>query len=215
MKVPFLQKIFFRTEIGPVLAACCLIPVICASLWVQKQIAEVGSLRDRVLFLQKKRSHQRRTRARDEEIVQNIQRSDPDYLEKHLCSSELLGTERQKRRMFLAQTNSSSPSDGGSENRLLFEEVKKGSSARFREREWIQTKRVRMNEEDLKKMLSTIEGIDIGTHRAPQGAPQIVITKFCLQKTGLYEPEGASGSESGEKSYLVDLQFLTREPLRP
>jgi hypothetical protein len=136
-----------------------------------------------------------------------IQNAEPDFLEKHLCSIPFLETEIKKLRSFseespdqeLKQRLDALEEKG---NKLSFIEQNKRTFENLQESEMVQKTPVEMNEEDLKKILSAIEGISMQNGNPPAGKPVLLIKDFQLSKTKLHEDESA---------FSVKLNLIKRE----
>jgi hypothetical protein len=89
-------------------------------------------------------------------------------------------------------------------NRLSFTEIKRRQASPLMEEvELEQSMPVEVNMEDVKNLLSMIEGISIGCCNPPSKRPQLVITSFDLKKK----------SEFGKEGYFLDLHLMKRELL--
>jgi hypothetical protein len=87
-------------------------------------------------------------------------------------------------------------------NRLLFSEVQTRQHHVFQEVEEKQQHFVEMNEEDLKKMLSLIEGVTIWPYGPKEKRPQLIIKDFQLTK---------KETPSQEFVYMVNMHLIKRE----
>ena len=87
-------------------------------------------------------------------------------------------------------------------NRLLFSEVQTRQHNHFQEVEEKQQHVVEMNEEDLKKTLSLIEGVTIWPYGPKEMRPQLIIKDFQLSK---------KETSSQEFVYIINMDLIKRE----
>ncbi len=87
-------------------------------------------------------------------------------------------------------------------NCLRFTEEAIHSSSSIKETEEKQLHPVQMNEEDIKKLLSSLEEIPIESYPALESLPQIIITDFHLEK---------KQTPLKTDVFEVDMQFIKRE----
>jgi len=213
VKFSFSKQALFAPQVMGVASGLLLIPLIVSLCFLQKKNLEVSRLCDRVAFLEKKKSLKRQTHFKEKELLAKIRKSRPDYIKETVGKLSFLGPQQQKWKMFLAQTESSQSVKekyaflDSIDNNLRFEEVSSGKNSLFEEKELSQKKGVRINGDDLKVLLSSLEGIKIGSHLPPDGAPQIVITGFSLEKNIFPELQ--------EKTYIVSMNLLTRQRVSP
>ena len=77
----------------------------------------------------------------------------------------------------------------------------------FREVEEKQKHPVEINEEDLKKIISVLEGVDISPYLSPEKHPQFIVKQFDLTKK--------TDEDSKEKVFILSMQLLKREFTSP
>lgn len=139
-------------------------------------------------------------------LLDPLQHTDPHYLD-HLHSLHFLIPEIKRLESFLVDN----PEEETlfkrlqflkTRNQLLFSEGISQSCPQFKEVEEIQQYTVEMNEEDLKKLLSMIEGGTIWPYGPKEGKPLFVITEFSLTKRELVRDE---------KVFAVSMKLLKRE----
>lgn len=90
------------------------------------------------------------------------------------------------------------------ENRLIFTEENRSVSSLIEEMTYQQQTPVEVNGEDLKNILSIIEGVSIGPYETPSFRPQLIIKSFDLKREMLL----------GRESYYLQMDLIKREPLK-
>jgi hypothetical protein len=209
MKLSFSKELFFSLKFLPYVACLSLLPCLASFYFLYAKQQKIAYLEEKVLFIQNKIERKKQTRLQEEKILSQIQKANANYLQDHLSSLSFLVPEQQKWKMFLAGLGSSPEIKEkfafleNMDNKLLFLENTFQKSALFEEREFTQQKSIKINREDLKRLLSLIEGVEIGSYHPIQESPQILITSFSLEKTAF--------SEMQEDIYTVQMQILTRQ----
>jgi hypothetical protein len=97
------------------------------------------------------------------------------------------------------------PARGGGENRLQFLEENPKSSDQLEEADVKLKQPVMLNEEELKKVLSLIEGVPIGVFLPEEFSPQLTIKSFNLAK---------QLNQGDEEMFEVAMQIIKREPVK-
>lgn len=173
----------------------------------------VSPLKDHMEFLQEKVQRKEFLKKKEEKILNQITHSNSNYLENVLGSLVLLASERQKWMLFSEQMEPSHPMRErvsflqSGNNSLQFVQTEKRKNALFQETEEKQQHPVEMSEEDLKSLLCHLEGSQIHPHVPREGAPQILIKSFELEKKNI--------AGTSEKTYQVQTQLIKREALAP
>ena len=163
---------------------------------------------EEIAYLEQKALSTEIKKEKENAFVAQMERSDPFYLDKHLESLLFLESEILKLQAltFTHPQNECIKErlhflrDGG--NRLLFAEEGIQKSDLFQEVEEKQQQSVEMNEEDLKKLFTLVEGVSIWPYAPKEARPQLIIKDFELTKK-------ATGPQ--EKVYLVTMQLIKRE----
>lgn len=168
----------------------------------------LDKVEEEIAYLEQKSLSTDIKKEKENAFVAQMERSDHFYLDKHLESllfleSEILKlqaltfthpqNEHIKERLHFLR-------DGG--NRLLFTEEAIHKSELFQEVEEKQQHSVEMNEEDLKKLFTLVEGVSIWPYAPKEARPQLIIKDFELTKK-------STGPQ--EKVYLVNMQLIKRE----
>jgi hypothetical protein len=168
---------------------------------------KLAELEERALFLNAKNQKNELMQKREKQIVLQMKKADPHYIEKALQSLSFLEPEKQKWKIFLSQIEPSismrerSRLLEGTGNKLEFVQQDLRREKNFTEIELSQTHPVELNEKDLKKVLSLLEGENI------EQAPQILIKSFDLRKKTIPETQ--------ESDYVLSLELITRQGSTP
>ncbi len=151
--------------------------------------------------------HQKET-----DFLTSLKNPDHFYIDKHLETLCFLEPEIKKTEALLLD----SPNDESLKkrlhflkegpNRLLFSEIQTRQQNHFQEVEEKQQHFVEMNEEDLKKTLSLIEGVTIWPYGPKEKRPQLIIQDFQLSKKEI---------SSQEFVYAINMHLIKRESLSP
>jgi len=149
---------------------------------------------------------------KESDFLVSIKNPDHFYIDKHLETLCFLEPEIKKTESLLLD----SPNDESLKkrlhflkegpNRLLFSEVQTRQHNRFLEVEEKLQHLVEMNEEDLKKTLSLIEGVTIWPYGPKEKRPQLIIKDFQLSKKEI---------ASQEFVYAVNMHLIKRESSSP
>ena len=89
-------------------------------------------------------------------------------------------------------------------NRMIFAEGNREVKNGIEEVELSQSRPIEINTNDLKMILSAVEGISIGKEVPPKGRPQLIVKGFHLSKKKLAERE----------TYLLEMQLIKRGYLK-
>ena len=144
------------------------------------------SLKQRLDTLEEKTIQFTKQKQKNEQHLAFLKKSQPQFLEKNLESL-----------VFASLTSG--------ENRLQFQEENARRSETLEEVDVKQKLPVSLNEEELKKVLSLIESIPIGSAIPAESAPQLLIKNFTLTK---------KMTEHEDELFEVSLELIKREPLR-
>lgn len=142
--------------------------------------------KQRLDILEEKTIRLKEQKQKNEHCLASLKKCEPQFLEKSLESMAF-----------------SSLTSG--ENRLLFQEENPRRSDNLEEVDVKQKLPVSLNEEELKKVLSLIEAVPIGSSLPTESAPQLLIKNFTLKK---------KMSEHEDELFEVSLELIKREPLR-
>ena len=199
-----------RLFLNPILFSLCLIPT-ALSLWILGQKKESLELAQSKIseLLQKAIEVDRQSKI-NAAILTQIQESDPQYLQKELETLPLLESELKRLETVLTHHRDNAVLSRrldflhSGQNHISLNEIKRRTSEKFQEIDLLLSHPVEMDDDDLKIMLSTLEGIPINNHLTKPGRPQILIRDFDLVK---------EINSLGEEVFLVKYQLLKRDRL--
>jgi hypothetical protein len=141
-------------------------------------------------------------------FLNQIKNSDHFYIDKHLETLKFLESEiKQLQGSFHIDHNDFAKQRIDflqNHNRLLFAEENIFRGENFQEVYERQQRPVELSEEDLKNLLSLIEGVSIGNYHPREGRPQLLFKDFELSKKMI---------SSQEKVFTLSTQLLKREQL--
>ena len=209
MKIPYFKEAFFTPKILVCLSALSILPCLVSFCFLYTKQQKIGALEEQVLFFQTKMEKKKQFRLQEEEVLSQIQNANKNYIQEQLETLTFLIPEKQKWKMCLAGLDSSPEIKEkyafleGLDNKIEFSENGLQKTPLFEERELSLLTPIKINEEDLKKLLSSVEGVSIGPYLQVKGAPQMIITSFSLEKSTF--------SEMQEEIYTVQMQLLTRQ----
>lgn len=136
--------------------------------------------------------------------------ADPLYLDKYLVKPGVLRKQREDLQTLTINEalkgcdtwNRQLETLTGDDNQILFQESETKSVKNIREALVCQTKPVQIGNEDLKRILSVVEGVRIGSYLPPAGRPNLLIKKFQLTRTQTI---------SGGETFLLNIDLVKRE----
>ncbi|MBY0529315.1 MAG: hypothetical protein K2P51_03900 [Rhabdochlamydiaceae bacterium] len=190
------------------LIVLCPLPLLIILLHFFTQLQSLDSLEDDILRLERKSLYAQDWLKKEAAFLSQLKTSDHFYIDKHLETLSFLEPEVKKMEALLLENDQDDNLKKriqllkGPSNKLLFSEEKIRSDDQFQEIEEKQQMPVEMNEEDLKKLLSFIEGITIWPYGPKEARPQLIVTDFQLTKKEL---------PTHEHVFVVQLQLLKRE----
>ena len=169
------------------------------------KLQSLNAMEKKAHLLQAKLDLFKKQQIQEQYFIKKLETADRYYVNKYIESLLFLEPEI-KRLQAVAHLDESSKKrlcflkDGP--NQLQFAEENMQRVDQYQEVEEKQLHAVEMNEEDLKKVLSRIEEIEMGTFPINNGAPQLIIKNFQLLKKAI-TPQ--------EQVYLVTMQMIKRE----
>ena len=128
-----------------------------------------------------------------------LKKASPYYINEHLESLEFLKNERER------DPHSENHISRMSMQHLRFFEGKIRRIKELQEAEENQESAVLMNEDDLKKTLTLIEGVNISPHESAPNAPELIIKSIDLRKAAI---------SAYENAFEVNMQLIKREGIR-
>lgn len=195
---------------NPILFSLCLIPTLLA-LWflqIKKQNLKIAQIK--VEEIHKQAIEIDRQNKINASIFTQIKESDPKYLQKELETLSLLESELKRLETILVHHKENTILNRrldflkSGQNHFLLSEGKKRLGEQFQEVDLTLAHPVEMDDEDLKKMLTSLEGVPINNYPTKHGRPQILIREFDLVK---------EINNLGEEIFLVSCKLLKRESL--
>jgi hypothetical protein len=175
------------------------------------QMDSLSILEERLERINAKAAQYALNKKREEQFLTDIKTVDHFYIDKHVETLVFLEPEIKRIEALFSHgeyeeslkkrlhTLKEGP------NKLAFAEDKIRSADLVREGEFHLQHPVEVNEEDLKKLLSLIEGQAIGAYSPAPRKPQIIIKNFELTKKPLSSQEGV---------FIINLQMIKREALK-
>jgi hypothetical protein len=167
---------------------------------------QLESLHQRSQLVQRKKNT-------EEQILSQMQGADPYYLDKYVESLSFLEAEQKKwERLSLLEESTNAVAKRMDflrrhKNKLAFSEGVIIQEGRFKEIEEKQKHPIEINEDDLKKILSVLEGVDISPYLCPEKNTQCIIKQFELTKK--------MHQDIKEKVFILSMQLLKRELATP
>ncbi len=166
--------------------------------------ADLKKLQERFLFAEQKEKRALKNKLRKEQMIEKHSRCDPFFIDKNLESFVFLQTEREHIASLLRHP---ALADGkkleerlrwidSETNRLLFKEEAIRTSATMTETEEKQLSSVQMDEKDLAKILTLLEGDSI------EKKPLTLISDCRIKKTK---------TPLGQEVFYVNIEFIKRE----
>lgn len=187
-----------------------LMPVLLSSAYVMTKLKDLDglnqefeSLKETLLYKDQRQASNKKVRAYFKDI-------DHFYIDKELESLSFLEPEIEVLQKIVSQKNF--PDDevikkrleflSGSGNHLVFNEGVVQNYGPFQEVLETQAHPVEINLNDLKKILSRIEGIEIGENEILRNRPQLLVLDFKLDK---------KTSPDKNETYQLSMKLLKRE----
>jgi len=187
-----------------------LLPLLSFLFYFMQNTEKLNKLEIQMEQLHRKAINFKKQKDKEALFLTQIQKTEPNFIEKHLSTLVLLEPEMKKLHSLSLDTLDTQVKKklswiekGG--NHLIFIQQKLRFFENLQESEEIQQEYVEMNEEDLKRVLSLIEGIPIGHYVPPLGRPPLLIKDFHLSRTKLYAQENA---------FLIKIDLIKREGIK-
>ena len=186
-----------------------LIPIILAITHFVHRLEMLHEQKDGLIVLHKKSVIAKRKKALDACLLEQMKGADPSYLEKKVESLSFLAAEQRKWEELSEQTPSIKAIENrlsflkGDKNHLHFKQDRAQREGQYTETLVSQTHPVEVCEEDIKKILSSIEGIKTLRYLPEDKRPQLIIEKFDLTKT--------THPELKEKAFILSMNIIKRE----
>lgn len=165
-----------------------IFPVLAAALFVFLEKGNLQELEERFAAAARKEKISFERKARKELFMQRYSHADPYFLDQQIESLPLLLAEKERLESLLhhpafpESTVLKNRLQFIHDNRLAFIEENMRTSAQLKEVEEKQRHAVQMDEQDLQKILSLIEDVQVGPYLPSNASPQILIKDFRLKK---------------------------------
>lgn len=211
--MPFEKYINYRALISHPLSYLCLIllcplPFIALLFQFLFHFQSLESIGEEITRIETKSLYSQEWNKKETAFLSMMKQADHFYIDKHLETLSFLEPELKKMETLLIERTQDDQlkrrvqflKEGS--NRLLFSEEKIRQHQQFIEVEEHSQSSVEMNEEDLKKLLSLIEGVTIWPYGPKESRPQLILTDFQLTKKEL---------PSHEHVFVINLKLLKRE----
>ena len=202
-----LKSPVWRPFIGPFFLVICPLPLIWFVFSFVAQMNKLSFFEEKIERLHHRDELVQSTQQSEQIFLEKIKRADRFYMNKHIETLPLLEQEVKKLQMLASHGDNESAKHRlhaltkGS-NQLQFQQVMMKKSDVIQETEIAQKHPVEMNELDLKRVLSLIEGKAIDYFTPEDRSPQLVIKDFQLSK------KNTSGADH---IYSVQMQLIKRE----
>lgn len=203
-----LQTILASSKGYLLLAALSCIPTLYLLIHFFSQLSSYEQIQEEIGRIYKKSLYLKATHQKDSTFLNDLKNPDHFYIDKHLETLCFLEPEIKKNEALLLEN----PGDDSLKkrlyflkegpNKLLFSEIHTRQQGIFSEVEEKQQHPVEMDEEDLKKTLSLIEGVTIWPYGPKEKRPQLLIKDFELSK---------KETTSQEFVYTINMHLIKRE----
>lgn len=201
-----IKKLLFSPGPQAVVAALLLLPSCFLLFLFYLKTEELDSLEEQLSLLHIKALHLKQAQEKESLFLKEMAVADHFYLDKYIETATFLEPEIKKLQQSCKQLEENTPSHKRlrfleESNRLLFTEENVHRSTLIQEAEEKQVHPVEMNDQDLKRVLSLIEGVPISPFHSKENSPQFLIKNFELSKKSLSAQEGV---------YLINMELLKR-----
>ena len=189
-----------------------LIPIVLAAMSSSSTKTAARAAASRVQLLHEKAILADTREASNKAVVELYRNADHHYIDKYIESIPLLQAEIQGLEALLSgdevavdERLSTRLKHLKEDNRLVFTEGNVVSYPSFQETLETLGHAVEVNGDDIAAILSRVEGTSVGDYEAGPGRPQLIITKFHLERKG----DAKSGATS--EVFVLNMQVLKRE----
>lgn len=192
------------------LIALGLLPIIFSFIYINEQLGVLSDLKNQLPVVQELASISEGKLSQNRVVRAHFANADHFYIDKHIESLVLLEDEvRALEKLAESSTYGNHQAIKnridfltGNDNRLVFTEGVVQSYPGFQETQESLLHTVEVNEEDLRHILSRIEGIDIGDYSPGPNRPQLIITDFKIDKKNTF---------ANNEVFILNLKLLKRE----
>jgi hypothetical protein len=188
----------------------CLLPILFVIIHFFSSLGDIEQLEARLNYVQSTAVLKEQKQAQNMQIWNHYKSADHFYIDKYLESLTFLEPEVDALQKIISQKNF--PDDEaikkrlefltGSGNQLTFSEGAVVSYPFFQETVETLVHPVEINVDDLKNILSRVDGVTIGPYTPPAGRPQLIVLDLKLEK-----------KKTNDKSevYQLNMKLLKRE----
>src|SRR5579872_5838628 len=187
-----------------------LVPTLYLLFFFYARNEELNNLDKRITLLQKKELHLKQAEEREKIFLKEMAVADHFYLDKYVETLVFLEPEIQKLKLAGVALEENTPANKRwrfleESNRILFHKENMRTSSLLKETEEKQVRPVEMHEQDLKRVLSLVEGVTISSYGPKENMPQFLIKNFELSKKSLSAQEGV---------FVISMELLKREGVK-
>lgn len=188
-----------------------LLPLFAAIVWFFGAKEEIRTLENNFELLQYQASNKEKKQAQNRSVQNYFADADHFYIDKHLETLSFLEPELDQLQLLLDGSLPVADSIrkrheqlSGPLNALSFVEGQVHSFASFQETIESLAHPVEVNVQDLQKILTLIEGTEVGPYKPIESRPQLIITDFKLERKEVIPQH---------ETYQLQLKLLKREYL--
>ncbi len=187
-----------------------LLPVLGVGLWFYSNYESVCEMETSLQLLQTQLLQKNRKQAGNKALASYYSKADHFYIDKNLEKLRFLEPEIAALKKISENQNFADNEIvrkrleflTGSQNHLSFTETAVQSTPQFQEMTEVQAHPIEVNQADIRKILSLIEGVEFGSAKPIPEKPQLYFLEFKLDKK--------SGADKNEV-YTLNMKLLKRE----
>lgn len=187
-----------------------LLPILLAGWMYIRESNALDDLEDRITTIQAAAINQERRQAANLQVRNYFREADRFYVDKHISALRLLDKESEALQNLVSQPHVAEDPrvtrrlTALAANTPVFSEGMVQSYAFFNEIPETLVHPLEVDVDDIKKLLSKIEGVKIGPNEPGPNRPQLLITDFRLDR---------KGSQGESDIYTLNFKFIKREYL--
>ena len=201
--IPFTRALIY-------IMIACLIPVVFVAIHLLFSLSALDTLEDKIDHVQTLGLQQEKKQATNLTVMNHFRDADHFYIDKHLEVLTFLEPEAEAIQKIMKNKNFTDDEVikkryaflTGSGNSLRFSEGVVQTLPQFQETTETLIHPVEVNVDDIQKILSMIEGIQIGAYKPAPSRPQLIILDFKLEK---------KASADKNEVYQLNMKLLKRE----
>lgn len=190
--------------------ALCLLPFLFVLLHFFSVKSSIDAVEEKLNAVELLAITQEKRQAQNLTVINHFRDADHFYIDKRLESLSLLDPEVEALQKIVAHKNFTDDEEikkrldflAGGGNSLRFTEGVVQTYPQFQETTETLIHPVEVNVQDVQKILSVIEGIQVGPYDPPPDRPQLIILDFKMDKKKLQDKN---------EVYLLNLKLLKRE----